>query len=69
MGDHGAILVLAPDQESSNKISYSWDEGETWVDLEITKEPFSISNIITEPGNTQQRFIVYGSQLNPDTEE
>lgn len=30
MGDHGGLLLMAPDQHSTNKISFSWNEGQTW---------------------------------------
>jgi hypothetical protein len=30
MGDHGGLLLMAPDQYSTNKISFSWNEGLTW---------------------------------------
>jgi hypothetical protein len=30
MGDHGGLLLMAPDQYSTNKISFSWNEGQSW---------------------------------------
>ena len=51
---------MAPDQEASNKIYYTWNEGLTWEELKISEDPFEITNIIIEPSNTETAFIVYG---------
>ena len=59
-GDHGGIIVMASDQEATTNISYSWNEGETWESLQISDTPFEITNIIIEPTNTAQSFLVYG---------
>lgn len=40
---------------------FSWDEGKTWNTKKISETPISVSNIVTEPGNTSDKFIVYGS--------
>ena len=33
IGDHGAILVIAPKGVPSHHVEFSWDEGETWEKL------------------------------------
>ena len=30
MGNHGGLLVAAPNQISTHEIKYSWNEGKTW---------------------------------------
>lgn len=30
IGDHGAIIVMAPDQRATRHVLYSWNEGLTW---------------------------------------
>ena len=60
IGDHGAILVAAPDQEATEFIWYSWNEGLTWEKLRISNSPIQISNIIIEPSNTGEHFVIYG---------
>ena len=30
MTDHGSLIVIAPDDEPTNQISYSTDYGKTW---------------------------------------
>ncbi len=44
--------MLASDQEATNKIHYSWDEGLTFKSLEFWDNNIEITNIITEPYNT-----------------
>lgn len=52
---------MANDQAATKKILFSWDEGRTWNTKEISEKPVMVSNIITEPGNTSDKFLVYGS--------
>jgi hypothetical protein len=68
IGDRGGLVVMARDDEPTNKIIYTWDEGLTWVSLNITKEPIYISNIATEPSNLEQKFIIYGHSEQSDNE-
>ena len=60
ISDHGGIVVLANDQEATDKILYSWNEGLTFEELKFTDTPLEIHNIITEPTFTGTSFIVYG---------
>lgn len=60
MGDHGSIIVMASDQKASTQIYYSWNEGIKWAQLEISDTPIVVTDIITEPSNTGQKFIIYG---------
>ena len=63
-GDHGAILVAAPNTQSTTQIRYSWNEGKTWTKLKVSNDPIYIDNIIIEPKSTSQQFIIYGSYDN-----
>ena len=60
IGDHGAIIVVAPDQKASKYVYYTWNEGRTWDRLKISQTAVQISNIIIEPTNTAEKFILYG---------
>lgn len=44
MGDHGGIIVMANDQEATNKILFSWNEGIDWEKLIISEKV--ISNLL-----------------------
>jgi len=60
IGDHGALILIADDQNPTKEILYSWDEGMTWETLKISDEKFLIKNIIIEPTSTSQHFVIYG---------
>lgn len=61
VADHGSLIVMASDQEATDSVYFSWDEGKTWNTKIISETPISVSNIVTEPGNTSDKFLVYGS--------
>ncbi len=64
IGDHGALIILSQDQTPSNSIIYTWDEGISWNELKISKSKMIIRNIIIEPYNVSQHFLVYGQTQN-----
>lgn len=63
-GDHGGLLVAAPNVESTTQIRYSWNEGKTWQKLTVSEQPIFVDNIIIEPKSTAQQFVVYGTYDN-----
>ena len=60
IGDHGALIVAAPDQEATTSVYYTWNEGLTWETVQVSSTPIHITNIVIEPTNTAVHFIVYG---------
>eukprot|EP01113_Clastostelium_recurvatum_P015241 TRINITY_DN1843_c0_g2_i1.p1 TRINITY_DN1843_c0_g2~~TRINITY_DN1843_c0_g2_i1.p1 ORF type:complete len:773 (-),score=173.82 TRINITY_DN1843_c0_g2_i1:166-2484(-) len=62
-GDHGGILVYADYTQSTNTILYTLDEGTTpSQSFQFDKvRKIKISNIITSPGGTGQKFMVLGT--------
>jgi hypothetical protein len=63
-GDHGGLLVAAPNVQSTTQVRYSWNEGKTWTKLKVSDAPIYIDNIIIEPKSTAQQFVIYGSYDN-----
>mmetsp|Transcript_37568 Transcript_37568/g.33626 ORF Transcript_37568/g.33626 Transcript_37568/m.33626 type:complete len:295 (-) Transcript_37568:614-1498(-) len=63
IGDHGSILVMAPNTIPVDYVIYSWNEGKSWHKLKITEgdQKVIITNIIIEPTNTAEKFVVYGT--------
>jgi hypothetical protein len=59
-GDHGGIIVMAADSEPTDTLFFSWDEGATWEGVRFTTRPMVVQNIITEPDNTDVKFVVTG---------
>lgn len=52
---------MADDQNSTQYLHYSWDEGLTWEKIKFYDRPVEITNIITEPTNVGTRFLAYGT--------
>eukprot|EP00939_MAST-03C_sp_MAST-3C-sp1_P004380 g4380.t1 len=65
-GDHGALIVMANDQQATTTIKYSWNEGISWESFEFTDTPMEVVNIIIEPTATSQKFVVYGARWKDD---
>ena len=61
IGDHGAIIVVAPQDKATKWVFYTWNEGMEWNKLQISETPIEISNIVIEPNNTAQQFVVLGT--------
>ena len=60
-GDQGSILVIAPDEESTDHVRYSWNQGKSWQKLNLgvtTRVKF----LTTIPDNTSQKFLLVGLQ-------
>mmetsp|Transcript_11286 Transcript_11286/g.18998 ORF Transcript_11286/g.18998 Transcript_11286/m.18998 type:complete len:589 (-) Transcript_11286:363-2129(-) len=69
VGDHGGLVVAAPNIQSTTQIRYSWNEGKTWQKLTVSEQPIYVENIIIEPKSTSQQFVVYGSYDNATNED
>jgi len=69
IGDHGGLIVMAPNLEPTREISYTWNEGKTWHTMEISKTPLDITNIIIEPDSISQEFVVYGNYYETNNPE
>ena len=60
IGDHGALMVMAKNREPTKIVMYSFNEGKSWHELEISQVPIDITNIIIEPQSISQQFVIYG---------
>ncbi|CAK66018.1 unnamed protein product (macronuclear) [Paramecium tetraurelia] len=61
MSNHGGLIVMSKDQETTNQIVYSWNGGIEWAPFNFLDQKAEIQNILTEPQNKGTRFIAYGS--------
>ncbi|CAD8063565.1 unnamed protein product [Paramecium sonneborni] len=61
MSNHGGLIVMSKDQETTNQIVFSWNGGVEWTPFNFIDQKAEIQNIITEPQNKGTRFIAYGS--------
>ena len=67
VGDHGGIIVMAKNTQPTTTLIYSYNEGKSWHELEISQVPLDITNIIIEPESITQQFVVYGSFQDANT--
>lgn len=58
-GDQGSILVLVNGQDSTNTISYSLDEGETWQDYQFADDLVVVNDISTVPSDDSRKFLLF----------
>ncbi|KAF8887404.1 Oligoxyloglucan reducing end-specific cellobiohydrolase [Infundibulicybe gibba] len=59
-GDSGSILVMANDEDPTNHILFSTDEGANWREYQFSDEKLRIISIMTVPMDTSRRFILIG---------
>eukprot|EP00013_Stygamoeba_regulata_P017139 CAMPEP_0177678096 /NCGR_PEP_ID=MMETSP0447-20121125/28816_1 /TAXON_ID=0 /ORGANISM="Stygamoeba regulata, Strain BSH-02190019" /LENGTH=742 /DNA_ID=CAMNT_0019187055 /DNA_START=348 /DNA_END=2576 /DNA_ORIENTATION=- len=60
IGDHGGILVLADNDDPTDTVHYSLDEGLTWQQVHLPYE-VSVENIRIEPSTTATTFLLHGT--------
>ncbi|SAM85571.1 related to VPS10 domain-containing receptor SorCS1 precursor [Ustilago bromivora] len=58
-GDQGSIIVLVNDEQATDTVLYSLNEGVTWESYSFG-EKMRISQILTVPEDTHRRFILLG---------
>jgi len=61
-GDSGSIMVMANDEEPTNHVLFSTDEGLNWREYEFSPDKIRVNSIVTIPSDTSRRFILFGSQ-------
>ncbi|KDR81165.1 hypothetical protein GALMADRAFT_241725 [Galerina marginata CBS 339.88] len=59
-GDSGSVLMLANDEEPTNFVLYSTDEGLNWKEYKFSEEKMRVRSIVTVPEDTSRRFILLG---------
>ncbi|OCH85342.1 Oligoxyloglucan reducing end-specific cellobiohydrolase [Obba rivulosa] len=59
-GDSGSILVMANDEEPTDHVLFSTDEGLHWREYQFSNEKFRVKAIVTVPSDTSRRFILMG---------
>ena len=57
-GDHGGLIVMAPVFRPTKTILYSFDEGISWIEYQISKSLLNIDAIEVEPTSRAMHFII-----------
>lgn len=60
-GDSGSILVMVNDEEPTDHVLFSTDEGLHWREYKFTTEKIRVRFIVTVPSDTSRRFILMGN--------
>lgn len=60
-GDSGSILVMANDEEPTDHVLFSTNEGLDWREYKFTEEKIRVRVIATVPSDTSRRFILMGN--------
>jgi len=61
-GDHGGLIVMANDLKKTTEVIFTWNEGQSWFDFRVSRTPFEVDNIITEPNVTATTFVMFGTR-------
>ncbi|EIM80281.1 Oligoxyloglucan reducing end-specific cellobiohydrolase [Stereum hirsutum FP-91666 SS1] len=59
-GDSGSILIMANDEEPTDHVLFTTDEGLNWREYTFTDEKLRVTSIVTVPSDTSRRFILMG---------
>ncbi|KAK0452799.1 vacuolar protein sorting/targeting protein 10, partial [Desarmillaria tabescens] len=57
-GDSGSILIMANDEEPTDHVLFSTDEGKNWREYRFTQDKMRVTSIVTVPADTSRRFIL-----------
>jgi len=58
-GDQGSVIVLVNGKDSTNKILYSTDQGNSWSTLQFTDKKVMVQDISTVPSDNSLRFLLF----------
>lgn len=61
-GDYGGLIVMAEDQRKTKEVVFSWNEGASWFDFNLSKHELSVNNIVIEPKCSSLSFLLYGNR-------
>jgi hypothetical protein len=65
-GDSGSILVMANDEEPTNHVLFSTDEGLNWREYDFSPTKIRVNAIVTIPSDTSRKFILFGTYPRSD---
>ncbi|KAG6330590.1 hypothetical protein ID866_8498 [Astraeus odoratus] len=59
-GDSGSVIVLVNDEEPTDHVLFTTDEGLTWREYRFSTEKLRIKAIVTVPEDTSRKFMLLG---------
>ena len=59
-GDQGSIIVIVKEDQPTNNIKYSLNEGESWATYEFSDQEMLVQDISTVPSDMSMNFLLWG---------
>ncbi len=59
-GDHGGLLVLVDDEEPTDFVMYSWNDGKDWARYKFSETKIRVRDLTVEPMSTSLKFLLMG---------
>ena len=56
IGDHGGIIIIVKNNETTNNLKYSLNEGITWNDYQFNDIKIKVISLNTETDNFDSKF-------------
>ena len=53
---------MTRDNIPTNKLLYSWDQGQSWTEYEFSTTKLEVNNIIIERSGKGLEFLLYGTE-------
>jgi hypothetical protein len=58
--DSGSVIVIVNDEEPTDHVLFTTDEGLTWREFKFTTEKIRVRDIMTVPEDTSRKFVLLG---------
>ena len=59
---HGDLIVMADMSKRTKQVVFSWNEGLTWYDFDVSDLGIMVENIITDPTSSTTKLMMYGTR-------
>ena len=59
-GDSGSIIVIVNDEEPTDHVLFTTDEGLSWREFQFSNEKIRVRDIMTVPEDTSRKFMLLG---------
>lgn len=63
-GDSGSVIVMVNDEEATDHVLYTVNEGQSWREYKFADEKLRIRSIVTVTMETSRKFILLGHKAN-----
>ncbi|KAG9240971.1 hypothetical protein BJ878DRAFT_429139 [Calycina marina] len=61
-GDQGSIVVIVKDNQKTDVVYYTLDEGDIWQEYKFADEPIMINDLTTVPSDNARNFLLWGKK-------